>query len=215
MGRTDAIDQLCGNLLVTSEVPTECWFGQSEDLRWTKHWRNRATPSPLSSGRSTTCGPSGVHRDGDRRREMVALSAGEVAAVWPGRGFKLRPDGSLPPDVSAAEPHRRCERLPLNSASLAYRIAVRLNFIGGQARTAPALPQPRGRDQVDPDALNKYAASAARRRAHGAESFGDPTAELLDTTLQLIRMNGTTHGPFCGTVPFSPHRELAARRPDP
>jgi hypothetical protein len=26
-----------GNLLVTSEVPTECWFGQSEDLRWKKH----------------------------------------------------------------------------------------------------------------------------------------------------------------------------------
>src|SRR6516164_9179322 len=91
----------------------------------------------------------GVHREGDRRRGKVALSAGEVAAVWPGRGFTLRPDGSLPPDVLAAEPHRRCERLSLNRAALAYRIAVRLNFIGGQARTAPALPRPRGRDQVD------------------------------------------------------------------
>ena len=55
MGRTEAIDQrftvliellvrvphdmlfVYGNLLVTGEVPTECWFGQSEDLRRAKH----------------------------------------------------------------------------------------------------------------------------------------------------------------------------------
>jgi hypothetical protein len=36
------------------------------------------------------------HREGDRRRDKVALSAGEVAALWPGGGFTLRLDGSLP-----------------------------------------------------------------------------------------------------------------------